>query len=696
MVLPLTQGEHDLPPGVRGTIYAVALVYFFVGVAMISDRFMSSIETVTSRRKRVYSKEDGRRVTLKVWNDTVATLSLMALGSSAPEIALAVVDIFKWKFHFAPLGAATIVGSAAFNQLVIISVCIAVIPAGEGRQIEELPAFHITAAFSLFAYLWLAFILTCTSPNVVEIWEAVLTFAFLPTLIWVSYKVDVGDARRLLVRLGLASPDSSTPAGDDNDGSYFIMDESLEVQGCLEDKTIDVEVTRSGLLEVTRCSYATERFSAVPDFDFGEQSGTLEFSENVDRQTIRLEIKGRPEYKVDREFLLILSEASGSTVFNPETDGGEETAILTVMIRRHGDTGGKKPRKVLKRLDRLVNINSIRHGNSEWMEQFCSAMYCKGSKELQQEATLADWVSHILALPWTMLFTLVPPTSYCGGWVCFFASLAFIAGLTIFISDLAELFGCVLGVPDYVTAITFVALGTSMPDLFASLSAAREDPTADASIVNVTGSNSVNVFLGLGLPWTIAAFYWRFAGKTDDWTERYPDIAADRDTAALVVSSQDLSFCVAVFAVTGVFSLGLLYVRRHWIGFELGGPPVAKYATSVTFLMLWFAFVGVASWSVLRGEESSPQESMLVPGLSGLAGFVAVLVTAVVIYASGGSQECKGSGVTSYEEKDVFATIPVAAIDEKDARPTLVRAVSAGSSNSKKSNGNTNMAEVAI
>ena len=52
-----------------------------------------------------------------------------------------------------------------------------------------------------------------------------------------------------------------------------------------------------------------------------------------------------------------------------------------------------------------------------------------------------------------------------------------------------------------VTAITFVALGTSLPDTFASKAAAVNEPTADNSIGNITGSNSVNVFLGLGLPW---------------------------------------------------------------------------------------------------------------------------------------------------------------------------------------------------
>ena len=71
------------------------------------------------------------------------------------------------------------------------------------------------------------------------------------------------------------------------------------------------------------------------------------------------------------------------------------------------------------------------------------------------------------------------------------------------------MFGCVCGIKDSVTAITFVALGTSLPDTFASMTAAKNSDTADAAIGNVTGSNSVNVFLGLGIPWTFGAFHWQ-------------------------------------------------------------------------------------------------------------------------------------------------------------------------------------------
>ena len=39
------------------------------------------------------------------------------------------------------------------------------------------------------------------------------------------------------------------------------------------------------------------------------------------------------------------------------------------------------------------------------------------------------------------------------------------------------------------------------------MTAARQEKNADAAIGNVTGSNSVNVFLGLGLSWMTGAIH---------------------------------------------------------------------------------------------------------------------------------------------------------------------------------------------
>merc|ERR1719188_2903704 len=148
--------------------------------------------------------------------------------------------------------------------------------------------------------------------------------------------------------------------------------------------------------------------------------------------------------------------------------------------------------------------------------------------------------------------------------------------LTAVVCDFANLFGCVSGIEDSITAITLVALGTSMPDLFASRTAACQDEFADASIVNVTGSNSVNVFLGIGLPWTLAAIYWKVTGATDDWNVKYSKFVDAYPSGAFVVESGDLVFSVIVYTLGAFVALGLLHARRVWLGGELGGPLVAK------------------------------------------------------------------------------------------------------------------------
>ena len=63
---------------------------------------MESIETITAQEKEVTIKDPrtgkNQIVVVKVWNETVANLTLMALGSSAPEIMLSVIEIWAKGF----------------------------------------------------------------------------------------------------------------------------------------------------------------------------------------------------------------------------------------------------------------------------------------------------------------------------------------------------------------------------------------------------------------------------------------------------------------------------------------------------------------------------------------------------------------------------------------------------------------------
>ena len=120
---------------------------------------------------------------------------------------------------------------------------------------------------------------------------------------------------------------------------------------------------------------------------------------------------------------------------------------------------------------------------------------------------MSEALLHFMTIGWKLLFALVPPSKYLGGWAAFIMALIFIGIVTAIVGEIATILGCVWGIQPSITAITLVAMGTSLPDTFASVTAAKTSKYADSAVGNVTGSNSVNVFLGLGLPWVIASLY---------------------------------------------------------------------------------------------------------------------------------------------------------------------------------------------
>lgn len=83
----------------------------------------------------------------------------MALGSSAPEILLSVIQTVQDVYAEPPvLGASTIVGSAAFNLLVISGLSIYAVDE-EPKAVKNTGVFAITSTISLFAYIWLYMVL---------------------------------------------------------------------------------------------------------------------------------------------------------------------------------------------------------------------------------------------------------------------------------------------------------------------------------------------------------------------------------------------------------------------------------------------------------------------------------------------------------------------------------------------------------
>ena len=189
-----------MPKGLLGIVYFIFLCWLFLGISIVADIFMEAIEVITSqtRLKEYTDRRDKKtyQIEVPIWNATIANLTLMALGSSAPEILLSVIEAVGTLGEPAgPLGASTIVGSAAFNLLIISAVSI--IAVDEPKKILDVGVFAVTSTFSMFAYFWLFTCLVLQSADEVTKTEAWLTLIFFVILVALAFAADRVYARVL-------------------------------------------------------------------------------------------------------------------------------------------------------------------------------------------------------------------------------------------------------------------------------------------------------------------------------------------------------------------------------------------------------------------------------------------------------------------------------------------------------------------
>jgi len=255
----------------------------------------------------------------------------------------------------------------------------------------------------------------------------------------------------------------------------------------------------------------------------------------------------------------------------------------------------KESKEFKSSVDKLMakTNNSILAGSSSWLEQFTGAFEVQADDDEEGEdgeegeekmPSCGDYIMHFLTLPWKLIFALIPPTAIANGYPTFVISIAAVGLCTAVIGDVAGHLGCFIYLKDCVNAIAFVALGTSVPDTFASKTAAIEDETADNSVGNVTGSNAVNVFLGIGIAWSIAAIYHE-TGCGDDPRGPY-----------FFVPVGSLGFSVTVFCIEAGLAIAILFARRSAaVGGELGGPKLFKTISSSIFVFFWVFYVAISA-----------------------------------------------------------------------------------------------------
>lgn len=319
--------------------------------------------------------------------------------------------------------------------------------------------------------------------------------------------------------------------------------------------------------------------NAQPGIDYVHVEDKITFDSGANEATIEVQILacgGHQEQEEGEEVELQKKERDetfGLELIRIEPAGAKLSKKNLLRVTIVTDEEKKKKEEALEKLISKI----LNEDDKDWLDQFIDA--CKLQPQRDEDGELQevegyDAFVHFATIGWKVFYALIPPAYICGGWPCFVMSLVFIGITTAIVENFATLFGCVLGIKPSVTAITFVALGTSLPDTFASMTAAAQDKYADAAISNVTGSNSVNVFLGLGLPWLIGSIY-----------------ATSNNQKGFFMPSQTLGFSVVVFICCALICITVLMIRRCWVGGELGGSKAGRWCSLVLLCSLWLIYI---------------------------------------------------------------------------------------------------------
>ncbi len=97
---------------------------------------------------------------------------------------------------------------------------------------------------------------------------------------------------------------------------------------------------------------------------------------------------------------------------------------------------------------------------------------------------------------------IIPPVHILGGWLSLLVSMIVLGFLMFIAAEMGSIFGCLVGLPDNVSAI-ILGFIFHIPDIRISMWFARHRKTADMSLGYVMANVAFYVYIGLGIPWTI-------------------------------------------------------------------------------------------------------------------------------------------------------------------------------------------------
>ncbi|XP_071964891.1 sodium/potassium/calcium exchanger 5-like [Antedon mediterranea] len=196
----------------------------------------------------------------------------------------------------------------------------------------------------------------------------------------------------------------------------------------------------------------------------------------------------------------------------------------------------------------------------------------KKSSVFSSPESPAMYVCWVLGLPVITVYYLTIPDCRRKGWektyfITFVMGTIWMAGLSYILIWMITVIGHTVHISDDVMGLTFLAIGTSLPDLFASIGVVK-DGYGDMAVANIIGSNVFEILVCLGCIWLV-----KILSNGGDWDP-------------IVIGSESLVLLSTGLIVTSVFMILSLHLKDWELDKRLGVVLIIAYIVFISILVV--------------------------------------------------------------------------------------------------------------
>ncbi|EDW28481.1 GL19214 [Drosophila persimilis] len=422
-------------------LHIIGVIYMFVALAIVCDEFfVPSLDVIIEK--------------LGITDD-VAGATFMAAGGSAPELFTSVIGVFV---SFDDVGIGTIVGSAVFNILFVIGMC-----ALFSKTVLSLtwwPLFRDCSFYSISLLVLIYFF----RDNRIFWWEALILFTiYIAYVTFMKWNVEVEQCVKKLITKNkvtrVRSTDQLMPAGNAANSSETSM--ATQPGGSVTSRA--ASETRSG-------PHGSSNAGATGNSSGGGTSGSTQTGAKFRHGLLQLMIH-------------TIDPLHDGKVYEMPTEPQTIASIKVIPGRApSGQQGGASTSAGNQVKINLKETTLADRPNGSIDTTLDSAPEIEDDPEPLSMAwpdTARKRLTYVLVAPLLVpMWLTLPDTRTPRGKrffpVTFIGSIVWIAAFSYLMVWWANVAGDTARIPPEVMGLTFLAAGTSIPDLITSVIVARK------------------------------------------------------------------------------------------------------------------------------------------------------------------------------------------------------------------------------